>query len=90
MVRIRKMKLPTWDPPSTKGFIPGEPDYDPPWTWEKNGVHPLPEYVMTRRVLKLRYKTADGHIKYKDGESLARSMCPKSILLELDRENSIV
>lgn len=72
------------------GWTLSEPDEKRGWIWVKQGVQPLSEYVMREdKRMSLMYNEA-GAIKFKVGESLSRLLCPRNILLELDRDNGIV
>ncbi|KAH6976752.1 hypothetical protein EDB80DRAFT_658241 [Ilyonectria destructans] len=90
MVRIREWKVKSWSPASMQGWTLSEPDEKRGWIWVKQGVQPLSEYVMREdKRMSLMYNEA-GAIKFKVGESLSRLLCPRNILLELDRDNGIV
>ncbi|CZT18461.1 uncharacterized protein RCC_04306 [Ramularia collo-cygni] len=90
IVRVRKAKV-AWNPPALAGYNLDEPDgKGSPWVWRKDGVQPLPEYVMwPDKRMSVSY-CRDGQIEYKTVKSLSRRLCPSSILQELDETNAIV
>jgi hypothetical protein len=90
--RIRKGKVSNWNPPSLKGYALEEPDGSGAgWKWVKRGVQVVPEYVMRpERTMSIAYKEADGRVRYDVKNSLARLLCPKNILLELDEANRLI
>ncbi|KPM39236.1 hypothetical protein AK830_g7343 [Neonectria ditissima] len=89
MVRIRERKVKSWSPTSMEGWALSEPDEKRGWIWVRQGVQPLPEYVMRpNRKMSLAYHEV-GVTKFKFGESLSRLLCPRNIMLELDRDNGI-
>jgi hypothetical protein len=50
----------------------------------------VPEYVMRpEKKMSVAYEAADGSVSYGVETSLARLLCPKNILLELDEANRI-
>jgi len=56
----------------------------------KKGVQAVPEYVMRpEKKMSVAYEEEDGSVKYKVEKSLSRLLCPRNILLELDRDNGI-
>lgn len=46
MLRVRRFKIPSYQPPSLKGFEPEGPDDTSGWKWVKQGIEPIPEYVL--------------------------------------------
>lgn len=89
MVRIRKAKV-AWNPPALAGFHLDTPDRrGTPWVWQKDGVQPLPEYIMrAEKTMSVAYGEG-SEVKYKVAESLSRRLCPSSILQELDAVNGV-
>lgn len=90
MVRIRERKVKSWSPASMQGWTLSEPDEKRGWIWVKQGVQPLSEYVMREDKRMSLMCNEAGAIKFKVGESLSRLLCPRNILLELDRDNGSI
>lgn len=89
IMRIRKSKLSNYNPASLQGYALEEPDGGAGWKWVKTGVQALPEYVMRpEKTISLAYEEG-GSVKFRVGTSLSRLLCPKNILLDLDRDNGI-
>ena len=89
MTRIRKGKLSNYNPASLQGYALEEPDGNTGWKWVKKGVQAIPEYVMRpEKMMSVAYK-GDGKVRYRVEKSLSRLLCPRSILLDLDRDNGI-
>nr|POF26403.1 uncharacterized protein CFP56_22552 [Quercus suber] len=90
-VRIRLDKVSTWRPKSLEGFVHKEPlasHAAQGWTWVKEGVQPIPEYIMRpEKTLHVAIRGANGTVKYRHEKSLARALCPTDVLLELDEAN---
>lgn len=84
ITRIRKAKVPNYNPPPLQGYALNEPDGKEGWKWVKKGVQAVPEYVL-RPEKKMSVVHEDN--EYGVVESLSRRLCPKSILLELDKDN---
>ena len=90
ITRIRKGKLSRYNPPPLQGYALEKPDGSAGWKWVKKGVQAVPEYVMRpEKKMSVAYEEEDGSVKYKVEKSLSRLLCPRSILLELDRDNGI-
>jgi hypothetical protein len=88
-VRIRRSKVPKWNPYPLQGWELQEPDATTGWKWSKGGRQPVREYELSRnKTMSLAYKDGKA-IKYKTGESLSRMLCPDNILSDLDRDNEM-
>jgi hypothetical protein len=88
--RIRKSKVPHYNPAPLQGYSVEEPVGNERWKWVKNGVRAVPEYIMSpEKVMSVSYMDG-GVVKYRVGKSLSRTLCPESILSDLDRDNGIV
>jgi hypothetical protein len=91
IVRIRKTNLsPSYSPAALAGFVIEGPDGDGGgqigWRWIKNGISPgLPEYVL-RPDKKM---TVKHDLDYVTRSNLSRALCPKSLLVDLDRHNHV-
>jgi hypothetical protein len=89
IVRARKAKLSTeYSPAALAGYMAEGPGDGPDisgWQWIKQRLLPVPEYVLRpeKQISVMR------HSGYVNRPSLSRSMCPKSILADLDRHNGI-
>jgi hypothetical protein len=89
IARIRKSKLSHYSPASLQGYALEEPDGSAGWKWVKRGIQAVPEYVMRpEKTMSVAYEEG-GSVRYKVEKSLSRLLCPRSILLELDRDNGI-
>jgi hypothetical protein len=88
IVRIRKIKVPTYNPPSLQGLSLREPNGSRGWTWARKGVEDVPEYVMNPGKKMIIAYMKEGIIKFREDDSLSRQLCPKNILMDLDRENA--
>lgn len=86
IVRVRKDRL-RYDPVALHGWGAQEPTGDGSgWKWVKEGREAMPEYVMgPQKPMTVAY---DGD-KFKVQESMARMLCPRDILSELDRDNGL-
>ncbi|CAH0028536.1 unnamed protein product [Clonostachys rhizophaga] len=85
-VRIRRQKL-EYYPAALKKYAAQRREFGDGWEWVKKGLEPVPEYVMRPgKEISLAYEEG-GVVNYRVGESLARLLCPKSILSELDSGN---
>lgn len=80
MVRYRKHNVPSWKPPSLEGFRPAT---GPDGHWTFSGRSPVPEYPMSSHGLSVMIENQDGSMEFGFRESLARSLCPQSVLEEL-------
>jgi hypothetical protein len=50
----------------------------------------VPDYVMPpEKTMSVAYEEADGRVRYGVEKSLARLLCPKNILLELDEAKRV-
>jgi hypothetical protein len=88
ITRIRKDNL-NYNPASLQGYALEMPDGIGGWKWVKRGVQSMPEYVMLpEKKMSLAYEEG-GNVKYRVEDSLSRLLCPRSILLDLDRDNGI-
>ncbi|KAH8200896.1 hypothetical protein TruAng_004905 [Truncatella angustata] len=88
IVRIRTDNI-DYKPASLHGFASERPDSNVGWKWVKRGVQAIPEYVMRpEKTMSVAYEE-HGNVKYRVDESLSRLLCPRSILLDLDRDNGI-
>ncbi|KAH7010904.1 uncharacterized protein B0I36DRAFT_324482 [Microdochium trichocladiopsis] len=88
ITRIRKDNL-NYNPASLQGYALERPDGSAGWKWVKSGVQAMPEYVMSpEKKMSVSYEER-GRVKYRVEESLSRLLCPRSILLDLDRDNGI-
>jgi len=90
IVRIRKVRLSKWSPASLQGYNIEEPDSHAGWKWVKKGVQAVPEYVMRpEKTMSLSYEEG-GTIKFRIEKSLSRLLCPRNILMDLDRDNGVI
>ncbi|SMR55017.1 unnamed protein product [Zymoseptoria tritici ST99CH_1E4] len=89
IVRVRRAKVPRWQPPALKGFELLEQGKSSEWV--KRGARSLPEYVLLpskRMSVSIRDQTGDA--RYTTIDSMSRTLCPAAILAELDEANSTV
>jgi hypothetical protein len=90
ITRIRRSKISKYHPPSLRGWSLEEPSDTSGWKWMKQGVQEVPEYVMhPSKVMSMAYEEG-GLVKFRVEESLSRRLCPKNVLLDLDRDNGIM
>jgi hypothetical protein len=88
ITRIRKDNL-NYNPVSLQEYTPERPGDMGGWKWVKRGVQSMPEYVMhPEKKMILAYEQG-GNVKYRVENSLSRLLCPRSILLDLDKANGI-
>jgi len=88
LTRIRKDNV-EFNPPSMHGYQAEKLDGATGWKWVKKGVKAVPEYVMRpEKKMSVAYQQ-DGVVKYRIQESLSRTLCPTSILSDLDNDNKI-
>lgn len=87
-IRIRKSKLPKYNPESLNGYALQEPDGRTGWWWLKQGVPAMREYVL--RPEKKMSLAVYGKGEYKNVDSLSRLLCPPTVLAELDRDNGVL
>lgn len=85
IVRIRKSKLPDYNPMSLYGYSAEQSDSEAGWMWHKKDLQAVPEYVMHPEK-KMSVVDEEG---YKTTSSLSRLMCPKILLADLDRDNGV-
>lgn len=88
ITRMRKTKLPKYNPASLDGFALQEPNSRAGWRWVKEGVPTMLEYVL--RPEDSMNVTVYGSNQYRNVESLSRRLCPPNVLAGLDRDNNIV
>src|SRR4051812_2846728 len=89
ITRIRKSKLSKYNPASLQGYVVEKSDGSTGWKWMKKGVQAVPEYVMRpEKTMSVAYEE-DGSMRYRVDGSLSRLLCPRNMLLELDRDNGI-
>jgi hypothetical protein len=89
IVRYRREQVSSWKPPSLDGFYiegPGNSD-SKKIVWTKIGQKAMPEYVMSpMKILSVSHVATDGSWTFAERSSLARSLCPTSVLQRLDGE----
>ncbi|KAJ5682302.1 hypothetical protein N7462_005467 [Penicillium macrosclerotiorum] len=91
IARIRKTNLsPDYTPAALAGYVIEGPGDDggsqTGWQWiKKDDSLALPEYVLRPD----QRMTVMHELEYETRPSLSRSMCPKSLLADLDRHNGI-
>lgn len=89
MVRIRTDKVKGYRPASLKGYSLEYSDERARWQWAKKTGQAVPEWVMSpEKTMSLAYEE-DGVVKFRDESCLSRVLCPKSILMNLDRLNGM-
>lgn len=88
ITRIRRDNL-NYKPAQLQEYALEKPDGSAGWRWVKGGVQAMPEYVMRpEKKMSVAYEEG-GRVKYRVEQSLSRLLCPRSILLDLDRDNGI-
>lgn len=88
ITRIRHDSL-NYEPASLRGLSLQKPTAGAGWRWARNDQQFVPEYIMRpEKTMSLRYEES-GTTKYRLTGSLSRIMCPKNVLLELDKDNSV-
>ena len=93
IVRFRRDQVSSWKPPSLAGFHiegPGNSD-SKKVLWTKLGQKPMPEYVMSpEKMLSVSYVDDAGNWTFAERSSLARQLCPQSVLRRLDGEAGLI
>jgi len=90
ILRVRRMKLPRYNPRALQGYSSEEPSDIGGWKWAKNGVESIPEFVMDpQKTMNVAYDDEDV-VRYRTEESMSRRLCPRDILRDLDRDNQIM
>lgn len=89
-VRLRKTQVQSWAPASLNGWSPKEPTGNKGWSWVKQGTQAIPEYQLPDTEMSIAYENAEGGTEFKLAGSLSRLICPKEVLLELDRYSGAV
>lgn len=93
IVRYRREQVSSWQPPSLAGFhIEGPGDSDSKKIlWAKLGQKAMPEYVMSPyKALSVSYVDDAGNWTFAERSSLARQLCPASVLQKLDGEAGLI
>jgi hypothetical protein len=89
IVRMRKCKVSHYQPRALQGYSFVEPTDKTGWHWTKLGVQDVPEWVMhPAKVMSVAYEEGTT-TKFRTDPSLSRRLCPKNILLDLDRDNGL-
>lgn len=87
-VRIRRDKVKSWFPKPVQGWDLKEPHSETGWTWEKQGLQAIPEYAIRAENMSLSYEEG-GTVRYKVAKPLSRVLCPRDIMLDLDRDSKV-
>lgn len=93
IVRYRKEQVSSWKPPSLAGFHfegPGNSS-SKKIVWAKLGQKAMSEYVMSpAKTLAVSCVADDGSWTFAERSSLARQLCPLSVLEKLDSEGGMI
>lgn len=93
IVRYRKEQVSSWKPPSLAGFHfegPGNSS-SKKIVWAKLGQKAMSEYVMSpAKTLAVSCVADDGSWTFAERSSLARQLCPPSVLEKLDGEAGMI
>jgi hypothetical protein len=83
MTRVRKRNDSGYNPASLHGFTYEKQDSDIAWHWVKDGIQPVPEYVIVPEKTMTVAHQKDGIVDYERQGCMSKLLCPEDILWEL-------